>query len=64
MIIYRKLKLIGAKKPIDVYRCMTCETLVVDESQESLKLHGGHKLKSPCKVSLLEYLALVLRIIR
>lgn len=64
MILYRKLLLIGRKKPIDVYRCETCGTLVVDERQESLMLHGGHKLKSPCRVSLLEYLALVLGIIR
>ena len=62
MIVHRKLKTFG-RDSMDVYRCLTCEAVVVG-SQRSLGQHAGHRLKSPCKISVLDYIKITLGIIR
>jgi hypothetical protein len=63
MIVNREVKLPFRKKPVGLFRCTTCESVVVD-SQRSLKSHGGHKLKRPFKISLWEELQLILGLIK
>ena len=63
MIVYRGLKFLGHKEPIEVYRCETCE-VVVTGSQQSLASHAGHTLKRPCNINLFEYLGLFLGFIK
>lgn len=62
MIVNRTIKLPFRGK-VDVYRCGTCDSIVV-HSQRSLMSHTGHRLKQPCKVTLFELLALTLGLIR
>jgi len=62
VLINQELKL-PFRDPIEVFRCDTCGGLVVG-SDNSLRCHAGHYLKQPCRISLFEYLQLLLGIIR
>jgi len=48
---------------IQVYRCITCENLATERS-ESLSHHGGHRVKQPVNVSLIEWVAIQIGMIR
>jgi hypothetical protein len=62
VIVTSKLKL-PFRKPLSLFRCKTCERIVID-SQFSYKEHIGHMLKQPCNVSLMEYIGLFLGLIK
>lgn len=51
------------RKDLVVFRCETDRRLVT-ESQSCLSAHGGHTLKQPVDVSLIEWILIQLGVIR